>query len=406
MKNKILIILILLNISSAFSQMKAYKYVSKIETPSSIWHKIKLEESVFNKIKSDYSDLRIFQISGKDTIESPYFIQDYSNEVTEQISTFEILNSSKKDGFFYYTLKRKTSEEIKQINLDFARSNFDWKVTLEGSNSQNEWFELTKDQRIVSIENEETDYSYTKLTFPTSSYKFFRIKIKEENSPELTFARFSNIQKNNLEKIKHSKFDVFQDKEQKRTIISAQFDSKIPLSSIKLLTESKYDFNRRLSFFVSLDSIFLDDYENRNEIYSGNLTSFEENTFDFEQTFVRYVKIVIENNDNQAIDIKGVEFARNPINLIGRFEAQGNYFLCFGNEEADFPNYDIEQFADKIPKNISELKYEIFTEIPEEIDNKKTEQANKTWLWLIVGFVVLLLVYFTVKMMGVKSKEE
>lgn len=410
LRNKFILLLCCASFLNLNAQFKEYKYASKIQKPSSSWHKIKLEESVLDKVKSDYSDLRIFQITAEDTIESPYILETLHSKIEAKVGSFKITNSSKKGDSFYYTLSRTTSEEISEIMLNFSRSNFDWHVTLEGSNSQNEWFELLKNYRIVSISNEETSFSYTKLAFSPATYRNFRLKITDLSPPDLSSASYSNSyeQINFYDLVKYKTSEIIQDKENKRTLVKISLGKKTPLSSIKINVESKFDFYRPIKIFASMDSLDLDDEESYNYdlVTTDVINSFDDKSFEFNQISARYLTIIIENDDNQALKIGKIESFKHPIVLTGRFEQSGDYFLCYGNENASYPNYDIAYFKDRIPTNLSELTYEI---IPLVQENEPVKTASKPisqlWLWGIIGAVVLLLLVFTLKMINSKSSE-
>ena len=100
-----------------------------------------------------------------------------------------MLNTSYNDKGYYYTFEVPAKEPINQINLNFNQQNFDWKLKLEGSQKQQEWFTVIEDYRILSIKNKLTDFQFTNVSFPNSSYRFFRLVIASDIKPELQDAR-------------------------------------------------------------------------------------------------------------------------------------------------------------------------------------------------------------------------
>ena len=58
------------------------------------------------------------------------------------------------------------------MNLKFSEKNYDWMLRLEGSHDQKEWFNIVEDYRILSIKNEQTNYSFGDVTFPNSNVTY------------------------------------------------------------------------------------------------------------------------------------------------------------------------------------------------------------------------------------------
>jgi len=67
------------------------------------------------------------------------------------------------------------------------------------------------------------------------------------------------------------------------------------------------------------------------------------------------------------------------------------------------PNYDLDRFTDQIPIAMTDLK------LGEEqfIEKKAIHKAeplfkNKTWLWIVMTFIICLLGWFSFKMINKK----
>jgi len=118
---------------------------------------------------------------------------------------FKTINTTRNEKGYYYTFEVPTNESINQIKLDFFQKNFDWSIKLEGSQNQQEWFTITDDYRILSIYNELTDYQFTKLSFPDSKYRYFRLLIKSKEEPNLKLVK---IFLNNFEEGKYKTYPV------------------------------------------------------------------------------------------------------------------------------------------------------------------------------------------------------
>jgi hypothetical protein len=74
--------------------------------------------------------------------------------------------------------------------------------------------------------------------------------------------------------------------------------------------------------------------------------------------------------------------------------------LTYGNKAAASPNYDIDRFTDKVPTTLTTL--DLGKELT--LGNKQVQVTgplfkNKGWLWTIIGLTIIILGWFTMKMM-------
>jgi hypothetical protein len=87
-----------------------------------------------------------------------------------------------------------------------------------------------------------------------------------------------------------------------------------------------------------------------------------------------------------------------------RFLEPADYYLVYGNKNAEQTNFDLTHFIEKIPANLSEISLGTEQIIPQKSENlTKPLFENKMWLWLIMGIIILLLGFFTLKMMKKES---
>ena len=411
MKTKICIYLLLLICANTFGQRKDFNYQRKIIGVTDKWHKLDLPNDIFAKVSSDLSDIRIIGISSqKDTIEAPYLLQASKETVKYKNINFKLLNQSHNKSGYYYSFKVPIKDAINQIQLDFKQDNFDWIVSLEGSQNQKDWYTIIEDYRILSIKNEHTDYQHSQLNFPESKFPYFRVHITSTEKPELQKAKISRkeILNGKLRKYPISKLDIQQNKKKKVSEIDIDLGSPVLISELIIKIKESDDYYRPISIRYVNDSIKTEKAWKRNykTITSGTLTSLEQNKFRFKSIKAQHLKVIISNHDNEALNISGVEVNGYIWQLLARFTDSASYWLTYGDSNARKPNYDISRFANKIPKEIS-----VLTLGEEQIIKKKLKTSkealfmNEKWLWGIIGIVILLLAWFTLKMIK-KTAEE
>ena len=120
------------------------------------------------------------------------------------------------------------------MNLDFKQSNFDWQIDLEGSQNQQEWFTIAENYRIISIQNQWTNYKFTKLVFPNTKYRYFRLLVKSKTDPKLatTSLNLNEITAGNYQNHAIKSIQTKEKKQQKQTEIILHFETPAVINSL------------------------------------------------------------------------------------------------------------------------------------------------------------------------------
>ena len=402
MKIKSAYYLVLLICSYSFGQLDTFDEKISITGISDNWHTVALPDTVFATVKKDFSDIRIYGITAKDTIEAPYILKKSQASGAEKEVEFQLINQSFNTNGYYFTYEVPVDESINKIELDFKNTNFDWKVKLEGSQNQKDWFTVIEDYRILSIQNTQTQYRYTDLVFPNSKFKFFRLFIKSAIKPELLKSYLVS------DKIVPAVYNSYADldfaisEKGKQTRIAIAIKKRLPVSFLKLNVTDAIEYYRTIKIDYLADSTATEKgwrYTYRN-LYSGTLTSFDANEFTFRPVLTSKLRVNIQNYDNEPLNITGAEAKGFKYTLVTRLKDEANYYLAYGKENAYTPRYDIQQTGFTLPENLKPLQLGAAEKIPKKVAPKKASLfENKLWLWLIMGIIILVLGGFTLKMM-------
>ncbi len=389
----------------AFAQLDTYSHKQELKGISDQWHSIPLSNSIFDKVNSDLSDIRIYGVTKNDTLEAPYVFQIASGSLTKKDVGFNLLNTSTNAKGHYFTYEIPTTEAINEIHLNFENENFDWRVQLEGSQNQKEWFTVLEDYRILSIKTDQTDYEFTKLSFPKSKYRFYRLLVKRSEQPKLQSASIRLDDRIDATYRDYSVTYMNIDQQSKRTIMNLDLKKRLPVSYLQFKVADDIDYYRPISIQYVYDSVMSEKgtkYSYRNLI-SGTLTSVENNSFKFPTTLAQRFRVTIENHDNQPLQIEAAEAKGYEHKLIARFTEPATYFLTYGKSKAQRPQYDITQAVAKIPDNPKPLTLGDEQQIPKKsVSEEAPLFENKFWLWGVMGVVILVLGWFTLGMMRKK----
>lgn len=403
---KIVVCLLFTTGSRSYGQMKQYHYKRVVKGISESWHKIILPDEIFGKCSQSLTDIRIFGITAnKDTIEAPYLLRVMTEKISNKSVFFKTLNVSHNKKGYYFTFEIPASEPVNQIRLDFKEQNFDWRIKLEGSQNQDEWFTVMENYRILSIKNELTNFQFTKLSFPNSKYRYYRLFINNKEKPELTVASIAQdeIADGTFRNYLIRKTDKKENKQMRQTETEIELPLPVPVSLIKMEVADTFDYYRPVTIKYLADSFKTEQgwKYNYSPLTSATLNSLEENEFKFSSTIMKRFKIFIHNQDNQPLTIGTIKVKGYVYELVARFTEQATYFLTYGNERATKPEYDINRFSKNVPTTLTALEWgkELTVEKEELLLPADPLFKNKNWLWAIMGIIMLLLGWFSVKMM-------
>ncbi|WP_179347792.1 DUF3999 family protein [Winogradskyella pacifica] len=386
------------------AQIESYNYKRPLNEVNDEWHKVALPDAVFGKVNSDLSDLRIYGVTKTDTIEAPYLLQVLSEKIVSKTISFDIINKTKGLNGHYFTFQLNSEDIINQIHLNFKEQNFDWRIELQGSQNQQEWFTILEDYRIMSIKNETTDFKFTKLDFPDAKYRFFRLLVKQKDQPELQSAQLFKYEITEGSFVNHAikTMAITDDKKQKATVINLGLEQSVSISQLHIDVGNTFDYYRPLKIEYKSDSIKTEKgwKYSYTTIKNATLNSLEANRFKISNTIAKHLKITIYNGDNQPLTIKDISVKGYEHQLVGRFTEPADYMLVYGNPAASTPNYDIAKFETKIPKALKALKIGAEQIIIKQKQAKvKPLFENSYWLWAIIIVVILILGGFTLKML-------
>lgn len=404
-KHSILIFSILLFLNTQ-AQIKGYSYKRELQGIKDTWHSISIPTDMFSKVSPSLADIRIIGITDKnDTIEAPYIIALSEDKITKKEIAFNQINESKNEQGYFFTFEIPTATTINQIELELGQQNFDWRVLLEGSQNQQQWFSIIDNYRILSVENEQTHFQFTKLIIPNSKYRYYRLCIKSAEKPYLSSAKILLDERvdGNLTnyKVKSTKIESVK----KETIVEIELQSVVPVNFLDIKIKNDFDYYRPIRIDYLADSVNTDKGWKHSyfSVESDTVNSFEKNEFRFSSKFAKQFRIVIDNQDNKPLTIDSVSVKGYKYELNARFTESAKYFMIYGNKNAYAPSYDIALFTDKIPAALSALNLGEEQYIGKEEKQKGNPLfQNKLWLWGIMLVIIALLGWFSLKM--IKNK--
>lgn len=401
----IVILIILLAAGDGWSQDKGFNFKRKLNGPAEEgWYSIPIPAEVFQGLSRDLTDLRIYQLKASDTLEVQYLLKILHDEVIEADVELPVFNKSKKDGKLFLTVELKKDQKVNRLDLEFEETNFNGFVQLEGSADGKEWFSVDSLQRILSIQKDAIDFKATTLSFPLSHYRYLRIRIEADQPLTFRSASFKKRETKYGVRTTPSSRWTSANKPAKQSILEVSLNDFQPVSQVIIDEDHTMDFYRPLTIEALRDSAETPKgwtyyYD---PVYSGYITSLDDHRFNFPHTLAKKLRITIHNADNAPLNFKNVSVTGPQIELVAKLQPAENY-LFYGNASLNAPSYDVVHFKDKIPTELSALSVGPEENLTHPLAKTSPLFESKLWLWVIMGVIIGVLGYFTLKMMKAKA---
>lgn len=388
----------------ASAQYNSYAYRRKLDDiKENNYYAVVLPTAVIGKSESQENDLRIYALSPSDTAEIPYVLQRKAQSDLATAIEFERINDARNEKCCsYLTLKFKSHKTVNSIYLDIAEANFDKSILVEGSNDNIRWYTVASRLRIVGFTKQNEKYRFTQLDLPSCEYSYFRIKMDDDGSSPVTVVKATALEMQqtpgDYQNVPVQKKQLNQNKEQHTTELFLEPGAKMPVSKLTLASVEKKDYFRDINIYA-LEGTY-NGIENWVWVGSGVFRSDKKNEFELHHCLTKKLKIEVVNNDNAPVSLDSVQLYTEKEVLICPLETGKNYYLVYGKQHAAAANYDLIHFKDKIPENPVEIGTGA-----EELINKSIAVApsplisDKRWLWLALTGLILLIAYFSWKML-------
>lgn len=365
------------------------------------WHSISLLPEIFERLNHDLGDLRIYSISDSDTVEIPYLLRIREDETLYEEHELSLFNRSNRNGILYLTFESTTAEKLNSLRLDFDEANYFGHVTLEGSDDRLEWFNITKDHRIVAIKKGTNDFRFSTIRFPQSTYRYLRLSISSDVDLHFRKATFG------YNKVRPGVFrdipltwKMDSDRKTRQSFVDIKFRHYVPVTALNVEIANDEDFYRAFEMMYVRDSTYTEKgwHKNYAGMMDGYLTSFKNNAFDFPVVFTREVRLIVRDLDNYPLDVKHVSVAGPEVAII-TYLKPGDNFMLYGHDRTARPSYDLAHFQNEVPEPAAVAVLDSHEEQLTRVAREKPLFEDRIWLWSIMGLVIVGLGFFTLKMM-------
>lgn len=395
-------LLMLLMSMGLFANTQPYKkeiILEKISKPTLV--QVALDNEIYKHTASDYRDIRVQSANGI----KGYAIKSLSkkhivNQKTLTASSYDRENAK-------LTYKFKQAFEIEKIELNIEDRNFESSIDVYVNGKL-----LLQNQKIFDYSNETGIRNFTikiakvlakevslvyHLDKTTSFYKKYQHIRKRSQYLSIKSLRFSNTNSIksvwNKTTIPLKEHSLDEQKKQSSYIFQSEH---IPFSKIAIELKDK-NFKRSGRIYASQDAKTWHQIQ-RFSISKSSL-KHTNNTEIICSSRSKYLKIIMDNADNQALNIDAVRLFTTPSYLYFIANSNEQYALYFGDMNLTKPSYEIASLIGNtdasMKATLSTLqKLKVEGVVLKEVSFFKTHQEQMFILGMLLALAVLGYVAF------------
>jgi hypothetical protein len=383
---------LILSVVSVHLQGQSIKYEAKIDPINKAgFYAIYVTPALSGYFKTDFSDLRINDEKNNPV---PWILGSHISALNPDLfRPFKIIsNRMIGSGKTMLIIENKPAAQIDAIYLRIKNAAVNRTLSLSGSEDMNNWFSIEENIGLEKRFVRDNDSYVEKIAFPLSSYRYFRITVYNGKNDPLNIIEAEHKTKG--DSVSSSSFIENPREPYLRN------DSTDQISYLTILNPGTYHISR-IGMHIKGPKFFQRhvDLLHKQQLLGSFLIS-SDSVFNFfvpvfnDSSF----QLRVYNEDNAPLDIGDVITAQDAEKIITWLEPGIHYRLKMTGEKMESPHYDLLNFKDSIPLIIPALTISDIE--PVAINNPVPDKGffKKNWLWPVMIIVLLLLIFFTVRL--------
>jgi hypothetical protein len=395
-KTKTLLVGLLCAAIHVSAQPGAYEWQSMVRgLKGEGYYRLLLSPDVRARAASDGADIRFVDSTG-DYV--PYLLRSETPVTQAQDLTLLPVRSTVDAKTETIIIENKSALKLSQLTLTLRNKAQSTPVQLSGSEDGQQWFDINSDIVLSPSYEMHADTFDQQISFPPVSYKYLRLTVRVYKSIPVNIIKAA-VQKPVLTSGKYSAIPapkISQHDSVKNSYVLLDYGADYTIDRISINVTGPRFYHRQIGFYVH-------DTSGWQPIATGLLSSGGGKEMAL-NTRTKQLLIVIENEDNKSLHVDSVLALQLNSYLISYLDADRNYFVVFGNAKAQKPNYDLAYFEDSIRSNVlKEINCGPISKntiIPNTEPVKKATAVkglNKWWIWPVLIGILVLLLFFTLK---------
>jgi hypothetical protein len=413
MKKKIASLLLVFTTLQLFAsaQTTGFHFNAPVDnTDSSGFYNIVITPAISAHVKTDYSDLRIANDSGKWV---PHLMRWPNTEyvIESLVAEMKIVKIESNDVATVLVVKRVDSITDNLI-LEFKNSQVERFCSLMGSDDMSHWFAIN-DSILIKLEKKSLTTNSFAIEFPSCNYQYYRVHIYNQgkgpfditmvgtSSQEIVAGVIKNLPPHHLP-FQNPVPTIIQKDSARQTFIKVTQAASYHFNEFQLSVSAVKYYNRTMDIYIP--NAATHSFSNPGHlIQSVSITNNSHLQFRLPTQNAAAFYLIIHNEDNPPLKIDSVKTLYGYTVCTAYFEKGKQYQLLMDNVAAVQPKYDLQQFNIGSKQSLTALPIGNIQNIAQTTTDAAA--PNRKWMiWLAITGAALLLAFFTYKLVKDMNK--
>lgn len=397
----------LLSVSCVFAQ-QTFRYqavLPKVEADG--FYRVDLSPELIAGAQANLGDIRI--LNQKKQF-SPYIFgnQLVFKDQRNFIAFPRLKMLAEVDTVTTFIVENAAHLTINQLSLQLRNASVQRNVNLSGSDDLKKWYAIKENISLEeAVSNEPGNGTYQQqLNFPSSSYRYLRIQINNENKEPVAILQAGIYRQQSIPPVYvQLKKPLIQQRDSAQvSYITVRFNAPYQLNKLYLEMAGQKYYKRNIRVYA------VNQKEKTLVADTSISTSAIPNLYFSAKT--NHLELEIVNGDNPPLVLNKVNGYQLSQSLISYLEKGQDYKILFGDEKANAPDYDLKFFGDSLQQELKPLNYQLISanplyQKPQEKSKVAKGDGIPGWIiWAAIVIVAALLGFLTFKMTQEVSKRD
>ena len=392
------------------AQTEGYHYYANIDSvKNSGFYKIDLGPALNAHIKTDFSDVRIVNDAGKwiphvldKSLDSFGYIGTPVNSYVE----FERMISSPSTTEL---ILKGNDAFIAAFDINVRNTSASRVAKLSGSDNKQNWFVIIDSLLLVPAAAEKKGEKRFHIDFPACNDKYYKLVIDNKASDPVNFVEITTpIYVKGGEEVllaENPESALFQKDSDKISYISVSQEGNYHIDRLGIKVSGVKYYYRKLEVYLppSGNHSFSTPGTLLQSFYISNNSALD---FVLPRVNPKVFYLLIYNEDNPPLKIEAIRTKSNTRSVSAYLEKGVSYELIMDNPSASIPDYDLSKLNNIIPDSAQLLNTGKIILFERKESVLSPGKNNKWLLWATIAIAIIILLFFTQKMIKEVDKRK
>lgn len=406
-KQFFLMLTLLLSFFGVFAQ-QTFKYQAKLpKVEADGFYRVDLSPELIAGAQANLGDIRI--LNQKNQF-SPYIFgnQLVFKDQRSFIAFPKLKALAEVDTVTTFIVENAAHLTINQLSLQLRNASVKRNVNLSGSDDLKKWYAIKENISLEeAVAEEPGNGTYQQqLNFPSSSYRYLRIQINNENKEPVAILQAGIYRQQSIPPVYvQLKKPLIQQRDSAQvSYITVRFNAPYQLNKLHLEIAGQKYYKRNIRIYAV--------HQKEKSLVADTFISTSAIPNLYFSAKTNHLELEIVNGDNPPLVLHKVNGYQLSQSLISYLEKDQDYTLLFGDGKANAPDYDLKFFGDSLQQELKPLNYQSVSanplyQKPQEKSKVAKGDGIPGWvIWAAILIVAALLGFLTFRMTQEVSKRD